>query len=82
MAGWLLLETLPMKTRHGHSTDVQIAFAIVLGDGLAMSHDLCCDAWSDNVTLLIVEQYILLGRPDLWTADSTHRVECSRARAL
>ena len=67
-----------MKTPHGHFTDVQIAFAIVLGDGLAMFHDLGYDAWSDKVALLIVEQYILFGWPDLWTADNTHRVECSR----
>jgi hypothetical protein len=66
-----------MKTLHGHFADVQIALAVVLGDGLAMFHDLCYDAWSDNVALIIVEQHILLGWTDLRAADDTHGVECS-----
>ena len=52
--------TLPMKTRHLDVSNVQVALALVLQDGLDPFQDLLGDIGRDDHADIVVEQHVLL----------------------
>ena len=71
----LCVLTLPDKIRHREVAKVEISISLVLSDGIGVGRYRFQDAWRDNNTPFVVEEYGMLSVAVVRPRDMADRVE-------